>query len=108
MPNNRGMLKAPEIIALLGGPHAAGRFFGVKPPSVMGWIESGVIPEGRLLKRAGALERLHPGVFSRRDQWPGEFAEIWPEMAAAPAAAVGGATQVTAGEAAALPSAEAV
>lgn len=101
------MLKAPEIITLLGGPHAAGRFFGVKPPSVMGWIGSGVIPEGRLLKRAAKIEQLHPGAFSRREQWPDEYLDIWPEMAAAPCGGPAAAVQVPASEAAALPCAEA-
>ena len=82
MPNNAVMLlTAPEIIVLLGGLNAASRFFGVKPPSVSGWLESESIPEGRLIKKAAELEQAIPdGKFSRREQWPYEYRSIWPEL----------------------------
>lgn len=74
-------LTPSEIIALLGGLNAASRFFGVKPPSVSGWLESEAIPEGRLIKKAAELELAIPdGKFSRRAQWPDEYRAIWPEL----------------------------
>lgn len=85
-----------EIVTLLGGPTAAGRFFRVRPPSVAGWLKSGVIPEGRLLRRAAQLEAVKPGGFRRCDQWPDDYLEIWPELAAVPDGVVDGAEQVTA------------
>lgn len=69
-----------EIIAMLGGPTAASRFFNVRPPSVMGWIDKGEIPDGRLIRKAAELEALKPGEFSRLEQWPHDYAVIWPEL----------------------------
>lgn len=91
------MLTATQIVAHLSGTNAAARFFGVKPPSVTAWMKKGEIPEGKLLRKAAALERCIPGLFSRRDQWPHEYGEIWPELADAVAPAP--TATATAGEA---------
>lgn len=39
---------ASAVIAELGGVAATARIFGIKPPSVMGWLEKG-IPKSRLM-----------------------------------------------------------
>lgn len=39
---------ASAVISELGGPAATARIFGIKPPSVMGWLEKG-IPSARLM-----------------------------------------------------------
>lgn len=39
---------AKAVIAELGGPTATARIFGIKPPSVMSWLEDG-IPKARLM-----------------------------------------------------------
>jgi hypothetical protein len=39
---------AAAVISELGGPAATARIFGIKPPSVMGWLEKG-IPSARLM-----------------------------------------------------------
>lgn len=75
------MLTASEIVEGLGRTNAAARFFDVKPPSVTEWIKKGAIPDEKLIRRAGALERALPGRFSRRTQWPDCYHEIWPELA---------------------------
>lgn len=74
------MLSAHEIVVRLEGTNAAARFFGVKPPSVTEWVRNGAIPEDKLIRRAAALERCIPS-FSRQDQFPQSFQEIWPELA---------------------------
>lgn len=74
------MRTAAEIVSDLGGTNEAARFFGVKPPSVTDWVKKGEIPDDRLVRKAAKLEERLPGKFSRRTQWPQEFAEIWPEL----------------------------
>jgi DNA-binding transcriptional regulator YdaS (Cro superfamily) len=69
-----------EIIALLGGPAQVARLFGIKTPSVSGWLESG-IPEGRLIEIAARVEQKSDGRFSRRERFPDRFHLIWPELA---------------------------
>ena len=74
---------ASEIVKALGGTNAAARFFGVRPPSVSGWLRADLIPDERLIPYAAKLER-QPGIeFSRLAQWPERAAEIWPELAPA-------------------------
>lgn len=71
---------AAEIVALLGGTNAAARFFKVKPPSVSVWLREQSIPDERLIPMAASIERESSGRFTRRDQWPDRYAEIWPEL----------------------------
>ena len=71
-----------EIIALLGGTNNVARMLGIKPPSVSGWLETG-IPEGRLRDLAGQIELRAPERFSRRQRWPTMCEFYWPEMAQA-------------------------
>lgn len=51
---------ASRVIAALGGPAATARIFGIKPPSVMGWLEKG-IPPARLMY----LDVAYPEVMRR-------------------------------------------
>lgn len=73
------MLSATQIIEGLDGTNAAARFFRVKPPSVTEWLKNGAIPQDKLIRQAARLERRIPG-FSRRQQFPDEYLEIWPEL----------------------------
>ena len=81
MPNNLGMTDA-EIIELLGGVTVVARYFEIKPPSVFGWLETG-IPEVRLMALAPQLELRSNGRFSRKARWPETYAFFWPELAQA-------------------------
>lgn len=76
---------AAEIVKILGGVNATARFFGLKPPSVNAWVKAGEVPEERLIPKAASIEMLSAGVFSRADQFPERYLEIWPEMAGATA-----------------------
>jgi DNA-binding transcriptional regulator YdaS (Cro superfamily) len=69
-----------EIIRTLGGVTAVARMLGIKPPSVHGWIETG-IPDGRLVQLAAQIEIKSDGKFSRRERWPTKYSFYWPEMA---------------------------
>lgn len=71
-----------EIIQLLGGVTAVARMLDIKPPSVHGWLESG-IPDARLRELAGQIEIKSSGRFSRRERWPDRYAFYWPELAGA-------------------------
>jgi DNA-binding transcriptional regulator YdaS (Cro superfamily) len=73
-----------EIISCLGGVTSVARMLGIKPPSVSGWMETG-IPEGRLIELAAQIEKVSGGKFSRVGRWPDRYAFYWPELAHAPA-----------------------
>lgn len=79
MPNNTQMTDF-EIIELLGGVTAVARMLDIKPPSVHGWLDSG-IPDGRLRDLAGQIELRSQGRFSRKDRWPDKYLFYWPELA---------------------------
>ena len=79
MPNNIEMTDA-EIIEVLGGVTAVARMLDIKPPSVSGWLETG-IPEGRLRDLAGQIEIKSGGRFTRKERWPKKFDFYWPELA---------------------------
>jgi hypothetical protein len=51
---------ANAVITELGGPTATARIFGIKPPSVMSWLEDG-IPKARLMY----LEVAYPQVMQK-------------------------------------------
>ena len=71
-----------EIIQMLGGVTAIARMLDIKPPSVQGWLETG-IPDLRLQQLAGQLEKLSEGRFTRKARWPDKFDFYWPELAQA-------------------------
>lgn len=81
-----------EIIQVLGGPTSVARMLGIKPPSVQGWLETG-IPEGRLIELGAQIEVKSGGRFSRIARWPERYAVIWPELAQAPASPAQAATE---------------
>jgi len=83
MTNNAAMPRtASEIVRALEGTNAAARFFGVRPPSVSGWLRVDAIPDERLMPIAAELEAQTKGWFSRATQWPDRWQRIWPELAA--------------------------
>jgi len=69
-----------EIIELLGGVTSVARMLDIKPPSVSGWLETG-IPEGRLRDLAGQIELKSCGRFTRKERWPEKYHFYWPELA---------------------------
>ena len=85
-----------EIIQLLGGATSVARLLGIKPPSVQGWLETG-IPEGRLIELAAQIEAKSDGRFTRISRWPDRYAVIWPELASTPAGCAQAATETVAG-----------
>ena len=84
-----------EIIELLGGVTVVARYFEIKPPSVFGWLETG-IPEVRLMALAPQLELRSNGRFSRKARWPETYAFFWPELAQAHADHAPDATELIA------------
>jgi hypothetical protein len=86
----------PEIINLLGGVTVVARMLGIKPPSVHGWLETG-IPEGRLIELAGQIEIKSNGLFSRKRRWPERYMFLWPELAEAQSGKAQAAIQNVAG-----------
>ena len=86
-----------EIIQVLGGPTTVARLLGIKPPSVQGWLETG-IPDGRLIELGAQIEVKSGGRFSRITRWPERYAVIWPELAQAPANPAQPATEAVAGQ----------
>ena len=85
-----------EIIQLLGGPTSVARCLGIKPPSVQGWLDTG-IPEGRLIELAAQIEVKSNGRFTRISRWPDRYTAIWPELAPALANPTQVATETVAG-----------
>ena len=84
-----------EIIELLGGVTVVARYFEIKPPSVFGWLETG-IPEVRLMALAPQLEFRSNGRFTRKARWPETYAFFWPELAQAHAERAPAATDLIA------------
>jgi len=68
-----------EIIEMLGGVTAVARMLDIKPPSVHGWLETG-IPEGRLRDLAAQIEIRSEGRFTRKQRWPEKYGFYWPEL----------------------------
>jgi hypothetical protein len=64
---------ASAVIRELGGPAEAARIFGIKPPSIIGWLEKG-IPKARLMY----LEVAYPKVMraARKVKENGEMERI--------------------------------
>lgn len=56
-PSKKRNSFAAAVIRELGGPAATARIFGVKPPSISGWLQKG-IPSARLMY----LEVAYPKV----------------------------------------------
>lgn len=71
-------MNSSELIDKLGGTTAVARLLKVKPPSVHAW-RSGTIPEDKLIRLSLFLERA--GIATRKELFPNDWAEIWPELA---------------------------
>ena len=71
-----------QLISDLGGTVEVARLVGIRPPSVSGWKESGRIPDDKLIRLATIAEAR--GIKSRKELFPGDWQEIWPELAQTP------------------------
>lgn len=72
-------MNAIELIEALGGTAAVAELSGVKPPSVSGWKETGRIPDDKLIRIAPIAEAR--GIASRKELFPTDWQDIWPELA---------------------------
>lgn len=66
-----------DLIDALGGTTAVARLFSIQPPSVHEWRKKG-IPDDKLIRLAPTLEEK--GIATRRDLFPDDFGQIWPEL----------------------------
>lgn len=72
------MRTAQEVVDLLGGTYATARILGIKPPSVSGWLSAGRIPDDKKIRLAVVLEQR--GLASRKEFFPEDWRDIWPEL----------------------------
>lgn len=72
-------MDAIKLIEALGGTFAVAALTGVKAPSVSGWKDAGRIPEGKLIRLAPVAESR--GIVSRKELFPTDWQDIWPELA---------------------------
>lgn len=72
-------MDAKELIEKLGGTAAVAALAGVKQPSVSGWKESGRVPDDKLIRLAPIAEAR--GIVTRKELFPNDYADIWPELA---------------------------
>jgi hypothetical protein len=77
-PNNAGV-DVDAFIEGLGGTNAVAELAKVRPPSVSGWRVSKRIPDDKLMRLAPIAEQR--GIATRRELFPLDYAEIWPELA---------------------------
>ena len=70
-----------ELIDRLGGTTAVAKLLGIKPPSVHAW-RSSQIPQDKLLRLAPIAEQR--GIAKRKDLFPSDWEDIWPELAERP------------------------
>lgn len=71
-------MNAIQLIDALGGTAAVADLSGVKPPSVSGWKESGRIPDNKLIRLAPIAEAR--GIATRKELFPVDWHQIWPEL----------------------------
>lgn len=72
-------MDATKFIDALGGTAAVAALSGVKAPSVSGWKEAGRIPDDKLIRLAPIAEAR--GVVTRKQLFPKDWQDIWPELA---------------------------
>lgn len=72
-------MDATKLIDALGGTAAVAALSGVKAPSVSGWKEAGRIPDDKLIRLAPVAEAR--GVVTRKQLFPKDWQDIWPELA---------------------------
>lgn len=67
-----------SLIDAFGGPGAVARLLGIRQPSVSEWRHRG-IPVDKKIRLACIAEQR--GIATRRELFPEDFHEIWPELA---------------------------
>lgn len=72
-------MTAKEITEAFGGGAAVARALGLKQPSVHRWTKTGVIPRDKLVALAPKVEKA--GIATRKQLFPTDYADIWPELA---------------------------
>jgi hypothetical protein len=77
------MMNVIKLIDDLGGTSAVAELCGVRAPSVSGWKETGRIPDDKLIRLAPIAESR--GVSTRKELFPDDWQDIWPELAMAQA-----------------------
>jgi hypothetical protein len=73
-------LDVARFIDDLGGTIAVAALLHIRAPSVSGWKEKERIPDDKLIRLAPVSEAR--GIASRKDLFPTDYADIWPELAA--------------------------
>ena len=76
------LFTADQFVQALGGTSAVAALLHIKAPSVSSWRDGRsvyAIPDDKLIRLAPVAEAR--GVASRRDLFPTDYAEIWPELA---------------------------
>jgi len=80
-PNIDAMnMTSSEFIDRLGGTAEVARLCGISKPSVSGWRNAS-IPADKLIRLAPIAEKR--GVATRKELFPKDYQEIWPELAEA-------------------------
>jgi hypothetical protein len=75
-------MDATQLIEKLGGTYAVAALTNVKPPSVSGWKEASRIPDDKLIRLAPVAEAR--GITTRKELFPNDWGDIWPEMLNSP------------------------
>ena len=68
-----------DLIKKLGGTFAVAELASVKPPSVSEWKTNNRIPDDKLIRLAPIAEAR--GIATRKELFPNDWHEIWPEIA---------------------------
>ena len=66
-----------KAITILGGQVHLAEALGVVQSAISGWLKRGKVP----VKYCAAIERVTLGQVTRRDLCPGDWQDIWPELA---------------------------
>ena len=72
------LMNASDLIDALGGTNEVARLADVRAPSVSGWRTAQRIPDDRLIRLALIAERR--GVATRKELFPDDWQDIWPEL----------------------------
>ena len=72
-------LNIPYIIRILGGATNVSKMVGTSVAAVSMWQKTG-IPKDKLVILAATIEEKTFGVISRKNLFPKNYGEIWPEL----------------------------
>ena len=72
-------MKHSEIIDILGGTTKVAKICGISPAGVAQWRTNGV-PQDKLMFLAAQLEKKSEGKYNRKELFPINWHEIWPEL----------------------------